>query len=401
MIRATPILLAVGLLLAAPSSHAVTMPPVVGNLVASQREGTKLVDITYDLEVPDAATATVTLRISSDGGDTWTVPTTSATGDVGAGVEPGTGKAIVWNAGIDWPGRYSEQMRFRVVADDGIPDPAPAGFSLIPAGTFMMGRTSDSEDTWLAPSATSTTLAKHFYMAKTETSKGQWDSVRTWGSTNGYTDLPAGDGKATNHPVQNIDWWAVVKWCNARSEMEGLTPCYYTNAGFGEFGPPFRAGIGQVLVDGEANGYRLPTALEWERAARGGIDGKRFPWGDDTISHAQANYQAIVDISLTVPIDYDESIGTGHHPSYNGDGAPYTSPVDSFGEHGYGLQNMAGNVSEWTWNGSSPDYRYFLGGNWGGSASQCRPAYRPFSTPTHFANYIGFRVARSSVSGGL
>ena len=57
-----------------------------------------------------------------------------------------------------------------------------------------------------------------------------WGTVRTWGLTHGYTDLAVGAGKAANHPVQTITWYDMVKWCNARSEMEGWTPCYTLSA---------------------------------------------------------------------------------------------------------------------------------------------------------------------------
>jgi hypothetical protein len=69
--------------------------------LAQQRAGTELVDITYDVADADSATLTVTIAISSDDGATWTVPCMHATGDVGAGIALGTGKAIVWDAGAD------------------------------------------------------------------------------------------------------------------------------------------------------------------------------------------------------------------------------------------------------------------------------------------------------------
>ena len=50
--------------------------------------------------------------------------------------------------------------------------------------------------------------------------------VRTWATANGYTDLAAGAGKASNHPVHTVEWYDAVKWANAASEKEGLTPCY-------------------------------------------------------------------------------------------------------------------------------------------------------------------------------
>jgi len=111
---------------------------VVSNLTASQRAGTKLVDVGYDLTATGFRSVAVNLEISSDGAATWSVPVTTASGDIGRSVVPGTGKVIIQNAGIDWPQSYSSEMHLRVTADDGV--------SLIPDGSFRMGRTSGDTD---------------------------------------------------------------------------------------------------------------------------------------------------------------------------------------------------------------------------------------------------------------
>src|ERR1035437_4024801 len=153
--------------------------------------------------------------------------------------------------------------------------------ALIPAGSFTMGDNLDGE----SDAPVHSVYVSAFYMDKYDVTKALWDSVYQWATNHGYSFDYAGSGKAANHPVQTIDWYDAVKWCNARSEKEGKTPAYYTDAGLSV---RYRSGRMSPYVNW-SSGYRLPTEAEWEKAARGGASGQRFPWGN-TISWSQANY---------------------------------------------------------------------------------------------------------------
>jgi formylglycine-generating enzyme required for sulfatase activity len=298
---------------------------------------------------------------------------------------------------------YLDDIVFPGVAPPQAPTPAvPAGMVLIPAGRFQMGDSFGEGDSDERPVHTVTVSA--FYMDVHEVTKALWDKVATWAAANGY-DLKPGDGygKAPNHPVCNVTWYEAVKWCNARSEREGLTPAYYTSSAKTTVYRTGKLDIQADWVRWDA-GYRLPTEAEWERAARGGCEGRRFPWCDaDTITHSRANYES------SSAYSYDTSPTRGGHPTYETGGYPYTSPVGSFAPNGYGLYDMAGNVREWCWDWYSSDYyssspgtdprgpgsgsyRVLRGGSWYFNASYCRVADRDFDWPDFDGSYLGFRA---------
>ena len=375
-------------------------PPVVSNVRAAQRPGTQLVDIYYDLADPDSVSLAITVLVSTNGGAAYTLPATSFSGSGwGGAVTPGGNKQITWNAGADWGGHYSANVRFRVTADDA---PAPSGMVLIPAGSFTMGNCMGPSEGFSDELPLHTVCVSAFYMDKYDVTKALWDSVYQWATSHGYSFFWPGSGKAANHPVQTILWYDAVKWCNARSEMEGRKPAYYTSAAQTTL---YRTG--EVDVDNSSvkwsSGYRLPTEAEWEKAARGGVSGQRFPWGN-TISWSQANYYAS-------PLSaggyaYDVNPTQGYDPTFNDGVSPYTSPVGYFPANGYGLYDMAGNVWQWCWDwhglyssGSqtnprgpaSGSFRVSRGGAWDYDAAFCRTADREFGAPASCSYDHGFR----------
>ena len=284
----------------------------------------------------------------------------------------------------------------------------PAGMALIPAGSFTIGNSIGDSD--ISDAIPTTVNVSAFYMDVNLVSSNQWQSVYNWATNHGYGFDNAGFGKAADQPVVNVDWFDCVKWSNARSQQMGLTPLYYTDAGFTHI---YTNGqVQNPYVNWAASGYRLPTEAEWEKAARGGASGLRFPWGD-TISEGQANYPG------DPPGDLSYDLGPAViNPIALIGGLPYTSPVGSFPANGYGLYDMAGNVEEWCWDwyagppypagspylggtdprgpASSPYGENVLrGGNWSYDARDARTAFRDyFNAPAATYQIIGFRCVR-------
>jgi formylglycine-generating enzyme required for sulfatase activity len=318
----------------------------------------------------------------------------------------------VWDASVDFNQKFNSTMVVRVIADDGSsPQPPPAGMVLIPAGPFEMGRQSSSGGPGGpgGPGGANdlpvhTVMVSAFYLDQFEVTKALWDDVKTWGAANGYTDLPAGRGQGSFHPVQDINWYAAVKWCNARSEKEGLTPVYHTDAGQGTVYRTENINLEETFVNWSANGFRLATEAEWEKAARGTLVGNTYPWGN-SITGADANYYASGD-----PFEPGASPDTTPVGYYDGDQVP--AGVNR--ANGYGLYDMSGNVWEWCWDWYDGSYyasspvtdprggtstasgaRVLRGGSWVTFTSlTLRCANRSFNNPVVDNFSIGFRSAR-------
>jgi len=314
-----------------------------------------------------------------------------------------------------------------IVAEASSPD-----MVYIPGGTFEMG--DNLGDGWLNQLPVHTVTVDSFYMGKYEITNRQYcdylNSAQSQGLitvTDGvvyeaggtsypycYTHISSTHSQIdysdsvftvrtksgrdmSNDPMVDVSWYGAAAYCNWRSQEEGYGTCY------APCDPNWPC-------DFSKNGYRLATEAEWEYAARGGLPGRRFPWGD-TITHSQANYYACPSCDT-----YDLNPTGGYHPTWNDGIRPYTSPGGSFAANGYGLYDMAGNVWEWcndwydwdyydyspTNNPTGPitgSHRVIRGGPWINGASHSSVTYRGGSAPPERNYTIGFRLARNAGCG--
>lgn len=175
-----------------------------------------------------------------------------------------------------------------------------------------------------------------------------------------------------------------------------MRPCYFTDEALQAVYRDDRVDLRNAHVDWTSPGYRLLTETEWEKAARGGLEGQHFPWP----SLATEEYESQIDAS---------------HANYTASGKGGTTAVGQYPANGYGLFDMAGNVFQWCWDGSDahwyqqhdstdadtrgPDVgsegsRVCRGGGWDISAHWLRCACRYWGVPWDADDYRGFRLAR-------
>jgi sulfatase modifying factor 1 len=241
---------------------------------------------------------------------------------------------------------------------------------LIPVGPFLMG----SDHLTKAEKPIHRVHVDAYYIGKFEVTNAQFKSFcdatarpypdAEW-TPDGETSGPDLKVKA-NYPVVGINWEDAIAYCQWLSQKTGKN-------------------------------YRLPTEAEWEKAARGGLEGQHYPWGNEEFN-AGGRYRA------------NAGSESDNDRIRKQDGFLFTAPIGSFPPNGYGLYDMAGNVWEWcadvydeNYYFSSPDRnphgptsgekRVVRGGSWWGGPRHMQCAARLWNYPLIRYASTGFRVA--------
>ena len=259
--------------------------------------------------------------------------------------------------------------------------PAPKGMVWVPGGEFSMGSTVESESMCGLPGVTQDALPVHrvyvdgFWMDATELTNEEFEKfVNATGyitiaerrpTKEEFPDAPA-ENLVAGSPVftptsqavaldDHFQWWRYQKGANWR-HPEGPESSINGRENY----PVVQVAYDDALAYAKWAGKRLPTEAEWEFAARGGLAGRLYSWGDEfrPENKAMANtYQGKFPVK-----------------DMGADGFAGVAPVRSFSPNGYGLYDMAGNVWEWISDWYQADYYEQLAAKGGTARNPRGPA---------------------------
>jgi formylglycine-generating enzyme required for sulfatase activity len=251
-------------------------------------------------------------------------------------------------------------------------------FVLIRGGTFTMGSPASEPERGTDETQHRVTVGD-FYIAKSSVTQRDYAAL--------MSNNPS-EFKGDNLPLENVSWFDAVRFCNARSAREGLTPAYTINGAGNE--------VSNVTWNRAANGYRLPTEAEWEYSCRAGTT-TPFNTGNN-ITDREANFYN--------NYGYNNNSSGRVTGGYRG----RTIEVNSYRANGFGLFDMHGNVADWCWDwygeygtqaqtnpqgAASGTLRVNRGGGWNDFPKHIRSAYRAATPPGNSSFNLGFRLARN------
>ncbi len=353
--------------------------PVIGTVTVQQRQDTFLVDIDYDVTDLDNDPLIVYLKVSNDSGKTFTIPASTFTGDYGFNIIPGLDKRITWDAGFDYPEQHGESFQVKLIASD-----INLGHVIsIPPGSFSMGDSTSLPDQEPLHDVT----LNDFFIAPYAVTNAEYKifcdvSNYPYPPEGGTNQPPQGYfSNYPNYPVVGVNWYDAVRYCNWLSEKRGYSICYDTM---------------NWSYDSTQNGYHLPTEAQWERASRGNLDQKKYPWGDE-YPGTRCNYKNYEGMFVSEMPNFSEGRGT--------------LAVGKFQPNGFQLYDMAGNVLEWCNDWYQADYynespsqnpmgpnsgsdKVLRGGAWDQSELYSQCAFRDKMSPATKQYNIGFRIVK-------